>query len=354
MEEVEKMIEQVQKDLNSIIDSEKAEDPKIDVSAKKPAYLPTRKLKLLKNITNLFGGIVEQTRAQDLLIASQFEKIENYKDEMGKLVKKEIDKKMKEFEGRVTNLIKETVGNELEESKQDIESMRARNSILTDETEVINESLALLEGRVMKMEEENDQAMQDFSHLEGKIENEIGPLIADTSEKCSELLEKIKKTGNTSSTSGQSNPQIKIKNPVFKGQSYEQPLKFLSDCKKYVNTYKTNWDSVITLLNQCLENDAKEWFYLIQNGISDFGEFEHAFKERYWNETIKIAIKKRLEFGTFAQAGKKTRVQYATQLFNYAKDIDQDRSEDDIIKVIARHFEREIKLTAITKSLKIS
>ena len=68
---------------------------------------------------------------------------------------------------------------------------------------------------------------------------------------------------------------------------------------------------LLTLLNNCFRDSAKNWLYLVDNKIKNFEDFEKVFRERFWNEPIQSHMQARFEIGKFVRNGNISRVSYA-------------------------------------------
>ena len=47
----------------------------------------------------------------------------------------------------------------------------------------------------------------------------------------------------------------------------------MSEFKKYINVLQPNFDQLICLISQALENEAKKWWYVQEIEIKSFEEF---------------------------------------------------------------------------------
>lgn len=158
------------------------------------------------------------------------------------------------------------------------------------------------------------------------------------------LKESMKsQTVNPSSQDSNANvPKIMLKPPKFGGMDYEKPMHFLSELKKYISITKMTNADLSAIFQQCLEKRASQWFYTIEHKINDMDDFEEYFKERFWNEPIKSALRIRLEAGQYNKDQKKSRVQYAEDMITEIKELEMKLTEEDMIKKISRHFGPEI------------
>ena len=119
---------------------------------------------------------------------------------------------------------------------------------------------------------------------------------------------------------------------------YEKPMHFLSELKKYVSVTKTSDEDLPAVFQQCLDKRASQWFYTVEHKIKDVEDFEIHFKERFWNEPIKSALRIRLEAGSYVPSTKKSQIQYAEDMIAEMKELEMNLAEVDMIKKISRHF----------------
>ena len=81
---------------------------------------------------------------------------------------------------------------------------------------------------------------------------------------------------------------------------------------------------------------------MIQDQIQTFEDFETEFKNSFWNESIQNNLKWKIAYGKYYRNSSLTRVQYATNIFTIAQDLNM--SESEIIINLKNHFERDFKI----------
>lgn len=137
--------------------------------------------------------------------------------------------------------------------------------------------------------------------------------------------------------------KINLQAPTFKGEGRERPIKFLKDLRRYVELTQISDSQLRYIIPQFLEGPALNWYNVVEGDVQDFEDFEAVFKEQYWNESITKPLKRKLEFGTYDARFKSSRSEYAIDLFNLAKELDPTRNDEEIIKQIGCHFDREVR-----------
>ena len=141
-----------------------------------------------------------------------------------------------------------------------------------------------------------------------------------------------------------------LKIPIFKGEKYELPLKFLSDLKKHLSTCSS--EKMNAQIRQCLQDEAKNWFKNIENKVENFSQFKNKFKEKDWSNSIISSLKNKVNIGVFSTHKYIIkREKYAEQMMEMAEAVYPEKNEKEIIHIISMHFERKIKLEVKMKNL---
>ena len=238
---------------------------------------------------------------------------------------------------------------EYETLKTKVQTNKDAINVLTHEDQINKERMIVIEDKVMQLNDDMLEQASDLINLDGKFNEEIEGKIDTLTSKLDSM--NLNKSAESINPNISNKVMIKIKPPIFSGEKYDKPLKFLSDLKKYVCTYCHETENVNALINQCLQKSAKDWFYFVEDKINNFDEFEKEFKDRYWSDEIKSGLKRKLDIGIFMHNGNLSRAQYATQMLNIAKDVYPEKTEKEIIIQLANQFERAIKLTVKTQKI---
>ena len=239
-------------------------------------------------------------------------------------------------------------------TKTSYRNMQFRNSIdiLTDEKIFYEEQFDLMSSRITTLTKDINKLDEDLQKLEGtaiRVES-LNDMIKNT------VISENKFSDNESVCSDVRVPAgtgatVKIKASTFKGEVGEKPLQFLSDLKKYVEKYKD--DDIKTLINQCLSKFAKNWFYLIEDQITSYENFEELFRTRFWSNSIKDGLRRTLNSGAYIENGNLSRVNYATKMFGIAEDLKIAEDESTIIDIVVQHFGVEIKRLVRLQKIKM-
>lgn len=203
--------------------------------------------------------------------------------------------------------------------EEDGRNYATARSIMTDEIEQLNTNL--------------DMQITAFVDYRDKVEQELDNL-------------------RTSGSVGKNITQIRVKPPIFADGEHDRPMHFLSELQNYVEVTKITDEQLIPILQQCLIKKASNWFYTVDHMITCFEDFEYLFKERYWNEPIKSALRTKFEVGKYDANSKKSRVEYAESLLSTTKELNLQLEDSDIMIKISRHFEDEISRTVRLQGIK--
>ena len=196
----------------------------------------------------------------------------------------------------------------------------------------MQEQFSQMEEKISLLEKENDQFIDREAQMR-RVNNQLR-----------DELDALKNTSRLSCISMQETPRgIKLQLPKFRGADNERPMKFLSALKKYVQATKPDSTNLQCLFAQALEDEAKDWWYLVESKIDSLKDFETLFKSRFWNSSMQRNARRKIEFGQYYPSGKYTRVQYATYILGLASELDVDYNEEDVIHKLIEHFEREVR-----------
>ena len=80
--------------------------------------------------------------------------------------------------------------------------------------------------------------------------------------------------------------KIKLDIPKFRGLENERPIKFLSEFEKYINLVQPNFDQLLCVISQALEDEAREWWYVQETEIEPFEEFVQRVKRSTGTQTL--------------------------------------------------------------------
>lgn len=129
---------------------------------------------------------------------------------------------------------------------------------------------------------------------------------------------------------------------TFSDAPSDKPMRFLKDVKHHIEYIQPeNRANLINALNKCIIGESKNWWYLVQDRVETFDDFEKFFKEEYWNDVVQHSLQWKVTNGSYFVNGSLTRVQYMTQIFNIAYDLGMN--EQVVCSYLPNHFERHIK-----------
>ncbi|XP_024946769.1 uncharacterized protein LOC112495244 [Cephus cinctus] len=139
--------------------------------------------------------------------------------------------------------------------------------------------------------------------------------------------------------------------PTFNGAATSRPMRYLQELKQYCLTLGLEQD-IKLVISQSMTGSTKEWWLLIEEKIYAWEDFEREFKRRFWNEEEQYRISEKLEFGSFDENKKGSRVDYAIRIISNAKDIEPPIPEAQIITKMARHFDENIRSAILARGMK--
>ena len=82
------------------------------------------------------------------------------------------------------------------------------------------------------------------------------------------------------------------------------PLEFVERLEEYISRTKENrWNVIKNLLDDSFKQVTDNWWTAIRNEVHSYIEFKHAFKTKYWSESIQNIIRDNLCKGTISARG---------------------------------------------------
>ena len=80
-----------------------------------------------------------------------------------------------------------------------------------------------------------------------------------------------------------------IKSPTIGDEPSESPIRYLKDLENYITYFGLIDDPCLKfVLSQTLKSTALEWFNFIENSNNNFYEFVYFFRNRFWNDAIRM------------------------------------------------------------------
>lgn len=294
---------------------------------------------LITAISDELGELFQAQEAMDVkldkiinILESDPKKVETLKSRIETLpLKEEVDalsNKVNSWTQEFDNL--KTIVNENKES----------NNTLTDTLNTVIESNSKLGTEIENLTKYNETDEQ-MAIIKRDLLQEI-----DTN---SQEIQEIKNCIRNQSLIISSSPnhdissKLKFPPPSFKGLDTERPIKFLNDLDNYITLKKLSPDESVKILSQTLDGEAKDWWYVHESDVKTYDEFKLLFKDRFWNATIQRNTRRKVEFGQYYPNTKLSRVNYATTILSYAKELDLSYTEDETTENLCNHFEKGIR-----------
>lgn len=136
--------------------------------------------------------------------------------------------------------------------------------------------------------------------------------------------------------------KIKFNAPVFGGTKSEQPMKFLRELRNYCRVTDTDNDETKYVISQAMRGIASEWWQIAEEDVQDWKSFEQRFAARFWSESRQSEIREKLQFGRYTNKTDSRQCDYAMRLYSQARELTTSPSENEIIRMLARHFNPDI------------
>uniref|UniRef100_A0ABD2XQ79 Retrotransposon gag domain-containing protein n=1 Tax=Trichogramma kaykai TaxID=54128 RepID=A0ABD2XQ79_9HYME len=145
---------------------------------------------------------------------------------------------------------------------------------------------------------------------------------------------------------------VKLKPPTFKAEAKDKPMKYFRALQRYVIAVNSEYEHVICVIAASLEGNASTWYDTVESRINSFADFEREFKNRYWNESVQAKWGRKVEYGKYDISNKWSRVEYASYIWGFAKELDINYTEPQLVVKLASHFDWDIKYTVRTQEIK--
>ena len=143
----------------------------------------------------------------------------------------------------------------------------------------------------------------------------------------------------------------KMAAPTFQGERSEKPIKFLKEMRRYLNPNEMSLNDMKIMLSQNLKGSAASWWYVVENSIQDFEDFEEQYKEKFWSEEITDALVRKIEYGVYTPNGPLSRVDYTIELMSVAQDLEK-YTEEELVKKLVAHHDMDIRFMAKSQGIK--
>ena len=89
----------------------------------------------------------------------------------------------------------------------------------------------------------------------------------------------------------------KMMAPTFTGEKNEKPIKFLKEMRRYIQPSESSLEELKYVLSRNLKGNAASWWYVAEDSVHSFEDFEEQFREKFWSEEVTEALVRRIENG---------------------------------------------------------
>lgn len=141
--------------------------------------------------------------------------------------------------------------------------------------------------------------------------------------------------------------------PIFCSCIFQSPTVFLNSLMEYVRLTRVPLDSFKYVAGQALKGQAYEWFIYVRHRINSIQDFNRLFLERFWNDGIQMEIRRRLEFGSYAEAldPNQSRSEYVIKIWNYVKALENPPGEQIFVEFLSRHFDTQLRMAIESRGI---
>ncbi|KAL7295094.1 hypothetical protein TKK_0011562 [Trichogramma kaykai] len=191
----------------------------------------------------------------------------------------------------------------------------------------VEEKLEVINERYAELRRQHTSTVKQLETLRKDSEKDIDELNTRT-----EDLERLQVAGGRASrersVSSENHLQssAKVKPPVFKAEAKDKPMMYFRALQRYVNAVNTDCEQVLCIIAASLEGIGTRRF------PAEWG--------------LKV------EYGKYDVGSKWTRVEYASYIWGFAKELDISYTESQLVAKIASHFDWDIRYTVSTQEIK--
>lgn len=130
-------------------------------------------------------------------------------------------------------------------------------------------------------------------------------------------------------------------NIIFRpGESSTHPVSFIRNLETVLDDAGVPHDKRVSFALKTLKGSAADWAYIKKDLFVSFDVFKTMFMSRYWNIEKQREMFAKLKYGHYTGG---SRADYFIKLVKEATYLDHELSEKEIIKMLAGHFNYDVK-----------
>ncbi|XP_023311504.1 putative mediator of RNA polymerase II transcription subunit 29 [Anoplophora glabripennis] len=137
---------------------------------------------------------------------------------------------------------------------------------------------------------------------------------------------------------------------VFFGDTRIHPAVFIKKLKKYIETLPSSMN-IKNIISSTMKGDADIWYQLIEDKYDTFDEFEQLFISKYWGEYHQQKVRINLINGKYNEKFGSSRERYLMKKIYNIKHLEPKFTENEMVKMLARHFEEDIHKVIVTQRI---
>ncbi|XP_050515563.1 uncharacterized protein LOC126890563 isoform X1 [Diabrotica virgifera virgifera] len=120
------------------------------------------------------------------------------------------------------------------------------------------------------------------------------------------------------------------------------PVPFINSLKKKIQ-HIGNFETAKETIRNHLKNEASLWFDCKEEEFDSWQEFEQKFLNYFWGKVQQLEINKELQNGKYNDRMGISERTYALQIYYNAKHLQYNYSSEQLVELIARHFEETLE-----------
>uniref|UniRef100_A0ABD2WAA8 Retrotransposon gag domain-containing protein n=1 Tax=Trichogramma kaykai TaxID=54128 RepID=A0ABD2WAA8_9HYME len=256
-----------------------------------------------------------------------------------------------QLESVVDSRVEEQVQIALNKVNGMAEDAWSTSKMMLEQNKNILRQLELLNEKYTEMRRQQNGLSDKIESLKNEYEKDADELMA----RVGDLETRMRLGSRERSVAPENHMQAsaKLKPPTFKAEAKDKPMKYFRALQRYVTAVNSEYEHVTCVIAASLEGNASTWYDAVESRINSFADFEREFKNRYWNESVQAeGGGRKVEYGKYDISSKWSRVEYASYIWGFAKELDINYTEPQLVVKLASHFDWDIKYTVRTQEIK--
>ncbi|XP_050505427.1 fibronectin-binding protein PlpA-like [Diabrotica virgifera virgifera] len=272
--------------------------------------------------------------------------MEKNQEETSKKMDK-VDQKMEETQRKMDET-QQKLDQKMDETKRIMqENQKETKQAIEENNKKMEERIEKYEMKIQdKIKELTNGQKKELENLENKLENAIQVDREEVEKRITEIEKQVTEN-RTQQNVGErremvihSTDDVKIR---FGGDVRRlHPVPFINSLKKKIQ-HIGNFETAKETIRNHLKNEASLWFDCKEEEFDSWQQFEQKFLNYFWGKVQQLEINKELQNGKYNDRIGISERTYALQIYYNAKHLQYNYSSEQLVELIARHFEETLE-----------